>query len=175
MLFLIFQDWLPNNNSAILAMDFRSPKELAQYLHVHNSNITKYKSFLKHKLGASDEKITNKRLTSALEARKWGIDNDFEKGNFIEHFECFLCEQEHKKLNGERTEMSGVTKVHYNCPIPISPLTNTENRDNWWVDQWHMGRCEARVLRHFVEIGSTDYNYHEFYEEVNNMFLSKAC
>ncbi|XP_023712617.1 alpha-(1,3)-fucosyltransferase 10 isoform X3 [Cryptotermes secundus] len=169
------RDWLPNNNSAILAMDFRSPKELAQYLHVHNSNITKYKSFLKHKLGAKGEKVTNKRLTSALETRKWGIDNDFEKGNFIEHFECFLCEHEHKKLNGQRTRLSSISEAHYDCPIPVSPLTNTVNRENWWVDQWHMGKCEARVLRHFVEIGNTEYKYHELYDKVNNMFLNKAC
>jgi hypothetical protein len=45
---LSFENAMCDDYSAILAMDFRSPKELAHYLHDHNSNITKYKSFLKH-------------------------------------------------------------------------------------------------------------------------------
>ncbi|XP_021922200.1 alpha-(1,3)-fucosyltransferase 10 isoform X3 [Zootermopsis nevadensis] len=169
------RDWLPNNNSAILAMDFRSPKELAQYLHVHNSDITKYNSFLKHKLGVEDEKITNKRLVDALEVRKWGIDNDFDKGNFIEHFECFVCEQEHKKLKGERAIIFETSKAHYNCPIPVSPLTGVENKANWWVDQWQMGKCEARVLRDYVGAGKTNYDYQEFYDQLRHMLLNKLC
>jgi len=171
---VMFQDWLPNNNSAILAVDFKSPIELAQYIHALNNDITNYKSFLKHKLGA-DEKITNKRLIDALEARKWGIDNDIEKGNFIEHFECFVCEQEHKKLKGERIQISNISKAHYNCPVPVCPLTGVENQENWWVDQWYMGKCEARILRHYVEIGKTDYNYQEFYNELRYMLLKKKC
>jgi hypothetical protein len=156
-------------------MDFRSPKELAQYLHAHNSDVTKYKSFLGHKLGAEGKKITNKRLIDALDARKWGIDNDFEKGNFIEHFECFVCEQEHKKLNGKRAITFATSKAHYNCPIPVSPLTGVQNRENWWVDQWQMGKCEARVLRHYVEVGKSNYNHHEFYDKLWNMFSNKLC
>jgi hypothetical protein len=171
----VFQDWLPNNNSAILAVDFSSPKELAQYLHDHNSNATKYRSFLKHKLGEDNEKITNRRLINALNIREWGIDNDFEKGNFIEHFECFVCKQEHSKLNGERTKISDISKAHYDCPIPVSPLTGTENEENWWVGQWHMGKCEAKLLRHYIEIGKTEYNYEEFYDELKNTFLNKVC
>ncbi|GFG40480.1 hypothetical protein Cfor_06492 [Coptotermes formosanus] len=169
------RDWLPNNNSAILAVDFSSPKELAQYLHDHNSNATKYRSFLKHKLGEDNEKITNRRLINALNIREWGIDNDFEKGNFIEHFECFVCKQEHSKLNGERTKISDISKAHYDCPIPVSPLTGTENEENWWVGQWHMGKCEAKLLRHYIEIGKTEYNYEEFYDELKNTFLNKVC
>jgi hypothetical protein len=156
-------------------MDFSSPKELAQYLHDHNSDNTKYRSFLKHKLGDNSEKITNRRLISALKVRKWGVDNDFEKGNFIEHFECFVCEQEHNKRNGERTKISDISKTHYNCPIPISPLTGTENKENWWVDQWRMGKCEAKLLRHYIEIVKTEYSYKEFYDELRNTFFNKVC
>jgi hypothetical protein len=116
-------------------MDFSSLKVLAQYVHAYNSDTTKYKSFLKHKLGEDSEKITSSRLINAPKLRKWGIDDDFEQGNFIEHFECFVCEQEHKKLNGEKTKISRTSKAHYNCPIPVS----YRNKKNWWVDQWCMG------------------------------------
>ncbi|XP_069697948.1 alpha-(1,3)-fucosyltransferase 10 isoform X2 [Periplaneta americana] len=168
-------DWLPNNNSAILAADFKSPKELAEYLQTLNSNISKYNSFLKHKLGSSNERITNRRLIDAFEKRKWGIDNDFEKGNFIEHFECFVCEQEHKKLSGERTQIGGISTEHYNCPVPVSPLTNEKDKENWWVDQWYTGKCEAKILRKYIEVGKHNYNYEEFYDELRNMFLHKMC
>ncbi|KAJ9597366.1 hypothetical protein L9F63_011755 [Diploptera punctata] len=169
------RDWLPNKNSAILASDFKSPKELAQYILTLNSNITKYKSHLQHKLGNENEKITNNKLLESIENRKWGIDNDFDKGNFIEHFECYVCKHEHKKIVGDKIEVPSVNTDHYNCSKPISPLSGKENAENWWLDQWYMGRCEARVLKKFIEIGKNDYKYDEFYDELKNMFTNKSC
>ncbi|PSN48437.1 Alpha-(1,3)-fucosyltransferase 10 [Blattella germanica] len=169
------RNWLPNNNSAIIASDFKSPKELADFLHVLNKDNNLYKSFLQHKLARSDDKITNTQLLYALQSRKWGIDNDFEKGNFIEHFECFICEHEHKKIISKTSNIMSVSKDHYNCPVPLSSLSKKKDTKNWWVDQWYMGRCEARVLKKFIELGKTDYTYDEFYEELKNMFSSKEC
>ncbi|KAJ9576668.1 hypothetical protein L9F63_025438, partial [Diploptera punctata] len=173
---LLFSTGLASKqNSAILASDFKSPKELAQYILTLNSNITKYKSHLQHKLGNENEKITNNKLLESIENRKWGIDNDFDKGNFIEHFECYVCKHEHKKIVGDKIEVPSVNTDHYNCSKPISPLSGKENAENWWLDQWYMGRCEARVLKKFIEIGKNDYKYDEFYDELKNMFTNKSC
>ena len=130
---------------------------------------------LQHKLGKETEKITNKKLLDALGKRKWGIDNDFDRGNFIEHFECYVCEQEHKKMAEGKLQVANVNINHYNCPKPQSPLSGKENPENWWLDQWYMGRCEARVLRKFIELSRNDYKYEEFYDDVKNMFQAKLC
>jgi hypothetical protein len=38
-----------------------------------------------------------------------------------------------------------------------------------------MGKCEAKLLRLYIETGKTEYNYEEFYDELRNTFLNKAC
>lgn len=166
------KDWLPNNKSAILAMDFESPKHLADYLHKLNENDDLYNEYLQHKLGGEAKKqITNKNLIESMENRQWGINNDFIKGNFIEHFECFVCKKIHKKP----LESSTVNITHYNCPKPRSPLTRKPNNTNWWLDQWSTGKCEAKIIREIVEQNVHNYTDDYFYNKLFKYFHSNLC
>ncbi|XP_068085037.1 alpha-(1,3)-fucosyltransferase 10 [Anabrus simplex] len=165
------KDWLPNNSSAIIAADFKSPQDLAEYLLSINKDDNMYNSFLQHKLSSHDRKITNTRLLSALQSRTWGVDNDLSKINMVEYFECFVCQ----RVNNEHTFPSVANISHYDCPRPLSPLTGLENPENWWVDQWHTGNCEAEVLKYFVDTRRNTYSSDEFYEEVKRLLFEGKC
>lgn len=163
-------DWLPNNNSAILVENFSSPKELADYLKEVNRDPKKYEEFLQHKIGPTEKRITNKKLKEAMEQRVWGIDGDFEKINMIDAFECFIC----KNMDKE-PPLPPVDIHHYYCPRPVSPLTKQENRSNFWLEQWYSGRCEAEILRNYIDNDVTDFTRDEFDDKMDKMFFDKTC
>lgn len=168
----VLQDWLPNNNSAILALDFPSPKHLAGHLQDLINNQEKYDLHLQHKLQPEKRnRITNQRLIETVNNRKWGIDNDFEKGSFIEHFECFVC----RKIHDNKDIFHFANEEHYKCPVPRSSLTRQQNVSNFWLDQWRMGKCEAKVLRHFVDVNGMNYTENVFYNEVSKYYTDGLC
>lgn len=153
-------------------MDFESPSDLADYLHKLNENNDLYNQHLEHKLAADFEnQITNKNLIESMKNRQWGINNDFVKGNFIEHFECFLC----KKIHETPLEPSMVNGTHYSCPKPRSPLTRKPNNTNWWLDQWASGKCEAKIIREFVEQNVHNYTHDYFYNKFLKYFKANLC
>lgn len=166
--FIFFQDWVPNNNSVILASDFKSPQELATFLLDINQNQKKYESYLLHKL---DKKIGNDRLLSAMANREWGIDNDFEKGNMVNHFECFVC----TKIHEETITPSIADTSHYDCPVPVSPLTQQVNRSNWWVDVWHSGKCEAKIIKNYMDNNIPAISKEEFKKELRAYLTNGVC
>lgn len=153
-------------------MDFESPKQLADYLHKLNKNDDLYNEHLQHKLAAEFEnQITNKNLIENMESRQWGIDNDFVKGNFIEHFECFVCKKLHKKF----LEPSIVNFTHYNCPQPRSPLTRKPNITNWWLNMWSLGKCEAKVIKEFIDENLNNYTYDYFCNKLLENCHNSLC
>ncbi|GLV35541.1 alpha13-fucosyltransferase B [Carabus blaptoides fortunei] len=135
------QDWLPNNKSVIIASHFDSPRELADYILKLNSDDALYESYLQHKLSA---RVDNRKLVQSLRERQWGID-ETDSIHFIEAFECFVCECVHQDIKLEIPNPN-----HYNCPVPISPITREKNESNWWINHWHDGKCQARVLRNYL-------------------------
>ncbi|XP_042209581.1 alpha-(1,3)-fucosyltransferase 10-like [Homarus americanus] len=160
------QDWLPNPSSIIPISDFQSPRELATYITTLLDDDKQYESYLTHKL---HQIITNNYLLEAMNQRKWGINNDFERGNFIEHYECYVCDQiltKHGKLR-EKGHL-GVFMAslgHYGCPEPSNTLTGTPNPKSFWVQQWHKGRIEAMVLNRLISTSGT-LSVSQFYQEV---------
>lgn len=59
-----------------------------------------------------------------LKERKWGINNNRMQGNFIDEFECLVCERLHENLereaNNQEKKVFQATKEHYGCPHPIT-------------------------------------------------------
>ncbi|KAK8721704.1 hypothetical protein OTU49_012522, partial [Cherax quadricarinatus] len=159
------KDWEPNPGSIILISQFESPKHLAKHLYKLLENQTLYDSHLKHKL---DQIITNINLTSSIRQREWGINNDFEKGNFIEHFECYVCDQLIRSAKTKEKELRA-SLDHYGCPVPPSVSTGQPNSKSFWVEQWHRARVEAKVLNRLIKnnlVFSTDHFYHDVIEEL---------
>lgn len=134
------KDWIPNNDSIILPLEFHSPRELANYLQSINSNSDAYNKFLKHKL---KRKIDNHFLLNNYNHYKSLIGEK----TFVEEFECLICHRLHK------TEFRIVTKKHYNCPEPFSILSNTYNASNWWHSDYILSKCEADLLNSYIGQG----------------------
>lgn len=161
------RDWEPNPHSVIVVSDFQTPKELAVFLHRLLENDTLYESYLKHKL---NQEVTNAYLLETMEKRRWGIDNDFEKGNFIEHFECHVCDQVLTRHSGGRSRANPgefqADLSHYGCPEPETVLGEDEEARNFWVEQWNKARVEAQVLHRLVSLPPKRFTPDEFFDAV---------
>ena len=73
---LLFQEWLPNELSAILIEDFTSPKHLADHIHHLHRHDQEYLAYLRQKPSINDNKlsrISNDFLIQAMKLRSWGV------------------------------------------------------------------------------------------------------
>ncbi|KYN17431.1 Alpha-(1,3)-fucosyltransferase 10 [Trachymyrmex cornetzi] len=165
-----FKDWLPNNKSAISILDFASPIELAHFVHNLVKNDSAYEEYLSHKLSERENRVTNSKLLRALEKRQTGIPNDF--GNYMEEFECFVCERIQK--NSYELEKSIVTKRQYNCSLPRDPITGEINKSNWWTEQWNIEKCGAKLLSHYIT-NNISINIKHFDEQKMTMYDNNEC
>ncbi|KAG5332657.1 FUCTB fucosyltransferase, partial [Acromyrmex heyeri] len=166
-----FKDWLPNNKSAISILDFTSPIKLAHFLHNLLKNDSAYEEYLSHKLNLKREnRVTNSKLLHALEKRQTGIPNDF--GNYMEEFECFVCERIQK--NSYELKKSIVTKRQYNCSLPRDPITGEINKRNWWTEQWNIEKCGAKLLSHYIT-NNISINIKHFDEQKMTMYDNNEC
>jgi alpha-1,3-fucosyltransferase 10 len=90
------EEYLPHPRAAVLVKDFGSVREVAEeVLRLHGDD-TQYWRHLAHKqLHARGELVPNKLLGEMLAARKWGVTNkqQHDKGNFVKHFQCLVCER----------------------------------------------------------------------------------
>lgn len=118
-------DWLPSERSAILVDDFASPRELAQYLKALDGDDAEYARFLEYKLPG---RVTNIRLLEAMRDREWGV-NDMSRPNYLNGFECFVCDRENERLVATRAHRRAPKKnplpparmansSHMGCPLP---------------------------------------------------------
>ncbi|XP_066476256.1 alpha-(1,3)-fucosyltransferase 11 isoform X2 [Tiliqua scincoides] len=128
------RDWMPNDHSIILIDDFESPKELAEYLHFLDSNSDEYLKYLQYK---SPGGITNKFLLENMEKREWGV-NDMTLPNYLNGFECFVCDKVNARIAAERNHKKSNGKVlapephiaqlsHMGCPPPAPGYGNVED------------------------------------------------
>jgi alpha-1,3-fucosyltransferase 10 len=112
-------DYLPTNKSIINVKDFKTAEDLGKFLNKLNENDEEYEKYLTYKNG-----VQNKKLRKVMSERKWGIDNDPIKGNFIDQFECLVCERIHENLERKAQKLEikkfQATKSHYGCPHPIT-------------------------------------------------------
>ncbi len=118
------RDWDPSSThpSIIIADDFDGPKSLAAYLLRLDRNDTEYNHYLLYK----ETGVTNKRLLDDLKAREWVVDGIGGEGNFIEGFECFVCDRLHMRAYLQRHHGGGggaaktiANSSHYDCPAPL--------------------------------------------------------
>ena len=158
-------DWLPNNRSVIKISDFATPKELADFLHTLLRNDTLYEAHLTHK---THGEITNSNLIAAMNERKWGLD-DLEKGSFIDHFECFVCDEiyrSHPHLTPRTSYRTRIADVsHLSCLEPKTVLTNTINKNSFWLEEYEKSKTEAEVLGDFLKYNKP-FSEDDFYMKV---------
>ncbi|KAG9485210.1 hypothetical protein GDO78_008346 [Eleutherodactylus coqui] len=120
------KDWMPNDNSIIVIDDFETPEELAKFITSLDQDDEEYLKYLEYK---KPGEITNKLLLDSMQKREWGV-NDMSAPNYLNGFECFVCDQEnarveakkkHKKTQGKSSAPVPhiAANNHMGCPIPV--------------------------------------------------------
>ncbi|XP_049883377.1 alpha-(1,3)-fucosyltransferase 10-like isoform X2 [Pectinophora gossypiella] len=144
----LIRDWLPNNKSAILVEDFRSPKLLSEYLHYLLKNDTAYEEHLEHK---TLRLVSNQRLLDLIKKRYTLHESCEEPPE--KKFLCLICERIHAKNS---TRVNIVTKKHYDCPVPPkSALTqNALDPNSTWM--MSLDKCKSKLDNLYTEINDSD-------------------
>ena len=146
------RDWAPQN-SIIVAEEFKSPKQLAEYLLYLDQNDLEYEKFLKFKT----EGIKNERLLSALDTRKYSV-NELQGKNSIEGFECHVCDviwdRKQRVDKGEEPVTMAANISHLHCLPPTGAVGDSlleSSELSFW--RWHemCSRKQSSVIREFVE------------------------
>lgn len=179
------RDWDPSGThpSMILADDFDSPKALAEFLLELDKNPVEYGKYLSFKKTG----VTNRRLLKHFQARKWVVDDEGE--NFVEGFECHVCDTLHRRkqlqkileaANTDRELTIVANSSHYNClpPVPsvkrdsqsIGDRLSDESRTelDYWM--WH-SKCAVRTASVLVEAISRGLDQ----EQLNQEMLNPIC
>ena len=177
------QDWAPSKeHSIIVADDFDSPKELADYLLFLDKHDEEYEKYLKFK----ENGVTNSLLLDHMKKREWRVDYHDEGIDFIDGFECFVCNEIHKrlKLASEGKDVPDImaNKKHYDCPMPEpsvelegetirEKLAKMKDHAREEMEYWrYVARCSERKAAALSEVigrGGTQ-------EEVSEA-LNEAC
>lgn len=120
------KDWDPSGGhpSIIVADDFDGPEALANFLLELDKDDAKYEQYLDFKRTG----VTNEMLLDNFRRREWIVDGKGEGGNFIDGFECFVCDALHKRRNQESLKPAEVRQEqrmvanssHYHC-LPPTP------------------------------------------------------
>jgi len=141
------RDWLPDNHSAIIADDFTSPQELAEYIRHVDLDADEYLKYMSYK----EKGISNTRLKSILAQRTWGVDTPY-KMSFITGFECHVCNEIHKNrqrvADGYEPVVKRGSHEHYGCPppqkydLPAAPGDEGWERDIWY---WEYEQAKEKV------------------------------
>lgn len=170
------QDWIPNDDSIVSVLDFESPEALAEFLHQLNHDDAAYNTMLNHKTHSI---VTNRNLVKSFYQRSWTpVIEEYDDQNFVEAFECFLCNEIHRKRRDDSNEVSSrnrapVDSSHFNCSDPVHPVTRQTNPDNWWLAHWHQSAVEAEVVQQFA-LRNQNFTADEFNEAVAQRIVRVA-
>ena len=128
-------DWAPSEHSVILIDNYKSPKELADYLLYLDKNDDEYEKYLMYKHYG----VTNLNLIETMNSREWGMDGDHDIRyiNHIEGFECYVCDQvierRAMKKKGLHVDPLIAHRNHYACEYP-KPMVKRQKTVTWWKD-----------------------------------------
>lgn len=115
------RDWMPNEKSAILIEDFKTPMLLSAHIDELMRNDDLYEEYLEHKTKGL---VRNRNIGNEINERSYQVDYEL-----LDHeFKCFLCAKLHQMNETEPYRV--INKRHYNCPPSKSALTHKSNPSN---------------------------------------------
>lgn len=177
VVFILFQDYLPSNRSAIVIEDFEDVEDLAQYILLLDSNDRLYKQYLTFK----DEPLLNKKLKTILDSRDWVPDfcSEAKLTNKIKNkhpqlkynsvftgYECFLCEKAHEYIKSGSKIRFQANSTDYRCPSPRRFDTNGRYsiHNEAWSAEWNYGKHEAdaMIILHNTNRTMTQKEFYKF-------------
>ncbi|XP_075466750.1 GDP-fucose protein O-fucosyltransferase 4 [Ascaphus truei] len=179
------KDWMPNNLSIIMIDDFPSPKELAEFISSLDGDDDEYLKYLKYKKPGG---TTNKFLLGSIERREWGV-NDMTIPNYLNGFECFVCDQENARTTAQREHRKTHRKTpapephiaeynHMGCPMPVPGLGSAEElpeSDSWkqmWLQDYWQSLDQAEALTAMIHRNETDQG--NFWDYMHEIFIKRS-
>ena len=132
------EDYLPNENSAVLVKDFDSAQAVAEFVLSLHSHDGQYVRYLRHKAAYNSDLsalVTNSLLREMLAERQWGVSREQQRqlGNSVAHFQCLVCQRVARNLKhtniGFKPLPFDANIDHYGCPIPLNPKTSKVGDD----------------------------------------------
>ncbi|KAM6104872.1 LOW QUALITY PROTEIN: GDP-fucose protein O-fucosyltransferase 4 [Pterocles gutturalis] len=174
------RDWMPNNLSIILIDDFDSPQELAKSDFL-DKNGEEYLKYLEN-LGG----IKNQFLLESLARREWGV-NDLTLPNYLNGFECFICdrentrvkEAEHKKSHGKiPAPRPRIEFKHMGCPMPTPGFGSVEDLsrgDSWkemWLQDYWQSLDQGEALTAMIHRNESHQG--RFWDYMHEIFLKRT-
>ncbi len=170
------KDWAPDDHSLIMVDDFASPQALADYLKYLDNNDAEYGKFLAYK----NHGVTNQRLIDHMTEREWFVrDKTGKKRNFIEGFECNVCNRVHKRLNAGKSSLPQeiANRSHYNYSdvkpsVKIHTISEQfhhpgHSRMNSWKFEYECASNKAKTIVPVIQRGGSSEDVHKL--------LSKCC
>ncbi|XP_068114143.1 alpha-(1,3)-fucosyltransferase 11 [Hyperolius riggenbachi] len=176
------KDWMPNDHSIILIDDFASPKHLAEFILFLDRNDEEYLKYLQYKKPGG---TTNKFLLDSIDKREWGV-NDMTAPNYLNGFECFVCDQEnariraekrHRKWNSSPPEKQIANFSHMGCPMPVPGLGSAEElpeNDSWkqmWLQDYWQGFDQGEALTAMILRNETSHD--KFWDFMHEMYIKR--
>lgn len=179
------RDWMPDNLSIILIDDFDSPQELAKYLDFLDKNGEEYLKYLEYK---NMDGIKNQFLLESLEKREWGV-NDMTLPNYLNGFECFICDKENTRVKEEQEHKKSRGKIpaprphiaqfkHMGCPMPTPGFGSVEDlsegdswKEMWLQDYWQsldQGEALTAMIHH------NESHQGRFWDYMHEIFLKRT-
>jgi hypothetical protein len=149
--------------------DFSTPSELANWIHRLNTNNTLYDYYRQFKY---TQTIANTSLLArTMSERTWGIHNDRQRGNFINRFECLVCERAHEtRIN--RTIRYQARFDHYGCPPPTTFDTHGQLLEHagHWYRTYEYTRCQLDVFEDLLRQGNLTFTEKDLYDAATRRF-----
>ena len=152
-IYISIQEFLPDNYSAIIIDDFKTPRDLAKYLRYLNDNDKEYEKYLEWKKTG----VTNEYLKKLMAERTWTITDppEDDKRNFVDDFECFVCrriqENNRNLRSGKTVKKYHANKDHVSCPEPFvyDADFNRNTEYSSWSYDYRQKKYEAKAVRYF--------------------------
>ncbi|KAF6038634.1 hypothetical protein EB796_003055 [Bugula neritina] len=100
------------------------------------------------------------------------------KGNYVDHFDCYVCDVIHENMKREEAGVKVVNwqadKEHYGCPLPMeyiteSDLTKLRPYSEFWYSVWMASYCDMWAFLSLSRGGREAYLPNSFQQ------LSKTC
>uniref|UniRef100_A0A8D3A123 GDP-fucose protein O-fucosyltransferase n=1 Tax=Scophthalmus maximus TaxID=52904 RepID=A0A8D3A123_SCOMX len=181
----VVADWMPNDHSAVIVDNFPSPKALADFLKRLDEKDDEYAKYLEFK---TPSRVTNIRLLEALETREWGV-NDMSKPNYLNGFECYVCDRENARLAAERGYRRAPKKSqppqpkmadnnHMGCPLPSPGYGDVKDLpadDAWlqiWPQDYWQSLDQAEGLESLIRHNESDPSL--LWKHIQNIAVSRA-
>uniref|UniRef100_H0V0S8 GDP-fucose protein O-fucosyltransferase n=2 Tax=Cavia porcellus TaxID=10141 RepID=H0V0S8_CAVPO len=178
------RDWMPNNHSIILIDDFDSPQKLAEFIDFLDKNDEEYMKYLAYKQPGG---ITNQFLLDSLKQREWGV-NDPLLPNYLNGFECFVCDHELARLDAEKVHAASFGDIpvpephiaqssHMDCPVPTpgyGKVTEIPENDSWkemWLQDYWQGLYQGEALTAMIHNNETQQS--KFWDYLHEIFMKR--